>query len=137
MIRRRQHRNAADKPFPHHQIIEEERKADTTRYISPKVQKKKPASATTASTTATGGGAKKLNKPQQEKKPAQRKGAKVNPKTHYDTPRAQKQTSTAAAGMQSGYTSSKPAAQGVEMSQVQDVYEAMDPDRESIYEETF
>ena len=136
MIRRRRHRNAADKP--HHQIIEEESKADTTRYISPKVQKKKPASATTASTTATGGGAKKLNKPQQEKKPAQRKGAKVDPKTHYDTPRAQKQISTAATGMQSGhYTSSKPATQGVEMSQVQDVYEAMDPDRESIYEETF
>ena len=136
MIRRRQHRNAADKP--HHQIIEEESKADTTRYISPKVQKKKPASATTACATATGGGAKKLNKPQQEKKPAQRKGAKVDPKMHYDIPRAQKQTShTAAAGMQSGHTSSKPAAQGVEMSQVQDVYEAMDPDRESIYEETF
>lgn len=124
MIRRRQHRNAADKP--HHQIIKEESKADTTRYISPKVQKKKPASATTS--TATGGGAKKLNKPHQEKKPAQHKGAKVDPKTHYDTPRAQKQ---------SGHTSSKPAAQGVEMSQVQDVYEAMDPDRESIYEETF
>ena len=81
--------------------------------------------------------AKKL-KPQQQKKPAgnqvQHKAARVDPKTLYDKPRAQKQT--AAAGT-AGHPNRPVETQGVEMSQEKDVYEAMDPERESIYEETF
>ena len=126
MIRRR-HRNAAD--IARHEI-KQESKADTTRYTAPKVQKKEPS-------TAAATEAKKL-KPQQQKKPAgnqvQHKAARVDPKTLYDKPRAQKQT--AAAGT-AGHPNRPVETQGVEMSQEKDVYEAMDPERESIYEETF
>ena len=134
LVIRRHRTTAADKP--RHQINKES-KVDTTRYTAPA---SRPAAAA--------GGAKKL-KPQQQqqlqqqkKKPLasagnqpQRKPARVDPKTLYDTPRAQKQT----AGTSGGSTGpSKPAVtQKMEMSDDKDMYEALDAERESIYEETF
>ena len=136
VIRRRRH--TAVELDTARREISKERKADTTRYTA-------AASRPAAST----GGAKKL-KPQQQQQPQQqkkkplasagnqpqRKPAKVDPKTLYDTPRAQKQT----AGTSGGSTapSNKPAAtQKMEMSDDTDMYEALDAERQSIYEETF
>ena len=130
MIKKRRRNAAAD--TAHHEINKES-KVDTTRYTAPAST---PAAAT--------GGAKKL-KPQQQqpqkKKPAgnqpQHKPARVDPKTLYDTPRAQKQS----AGIPGHSGPSRPAVtmetQKMEMSDDKDMYEALDAERESIYEETF
>ena len=138
MIRRRR-RTAAELHTARHQINKES-KADTTRYT---------AAASRPATAA--GGAKKLKPQQQQQQPQQqkkkplasagnhpqRKPAKVDPKTLYDTPRAQKQTAgTPESGRSTG--PSKPAVtQKMEMSDDKDMYEALDAERESIYEETF
>jgi hypothetical protein len=133
VIRKRRHNAAAD--TSRHEIRKES-KVDSTRY-------------TAAARTPAATGAKKLNmsKQQQQKKPAgdqpeaQRKPK--DPKAHYDTPRAQRQTTTTGAGTSGhGGTSSRPVAketQRVEMSAAddKDMYEVLDPERESIYEETF
>ena len=128
LVIRRRHRTAAELDTACHKINKES-KVDTMRYTA-------PASAPAAAT----GGAKKL-KPQQQpqkKKPAgnqpQRKPARVDPKTLYDTPRAQKQS----AGTPGHSGPSRPAVtQKMEMSDNKDMYEALDAERESIYEETF
>ena len=135
MIRRRR-RTAAELDTARHEINKES-KADTTRYT-----------AAASRPAAAAGGAKKL-KPQQQQQPQQqkkkplasagnqpqRKPAKVDPKTLYDTPRAQKQTAGTSGGSAGP---SKPAAtQKMEMSDDKDMYEALDAERESIYEETF
>jgi hypothetical protein len=131
VIKRRHHNAAAD--TSHHEIRKES-KVDSTRY-------------TAAVSTPTATGAKKLNmsKQQQQKKPAgnQPQYKPKDPKAHYDTPRAQKQTTTTGAGTSDrGGTTSRPVAketQRVEMSAEddKDMYEALDPERESLYEETF
>lgn len=116
MIRKRRS-NAADIS---RRAMKQESKDDPSRYIAPKVQKKTEPTAAAK--------AKKLKAQQLQQKPAgnQRK-AKVDPKTLYDTPRAERQ----AAG-----SSGRPVER-MEISQEKDVYEDMDAERESVYEETF
>ena len=138
MIKRRC-RTATELDTARHEISKES-KADTTRYTAP------------ASRPATAAGeAKKLKAQQQQQQPQQqkkkplasagnqpqRKPAKVDPQTLYNTPTAQKQT---AGTLESGHSTgpSKPAVtQKMEMSDNKDMYEALDAERESIYEETF
>ena len=104
-----------------HRAKKEESKADRTRYSTPNVQKKTEPSAAAK--------AKKLKTQQQQKPAGNQREPKVtvDPKAHYDTPRAQKQAAD----------SSGHRVERVEMSQDKEVYEAMDGDRSSIYEETF
>ena len=136
LVIRRRRRKVVDTP---HRQTEE---VDPTRYTAPHAPKNQPAAAST--TTATAAGAKQ-HKPQQQRSQAQhRAGARVDPaKAHYDTPRAQRQTATAP-GHGTSTSSHAPRQmqaamekRGVEISLEKDVYEALEPDKESIYEETF
>ena len=120
VIRKRYHK-AAETDTSCGESNWQESKVDPTRYVPSKVQKEPTTEA------------KRLKSQQQQKPSGNQRRAKVDPKVHYDTPRAQRQVAAAAPVGRKGPQVST-VSKGIEMSQEKDVYEAMDPE---IYEETF